>query len=150
MTASRKITIAVAGTVTAVLAAGGIAMATPAATDLPSPATSNPATAMMYGQFEPVAGGDGPQADWMNEMHAGDVDWMDQMPDDGWMDGDMGAMHSQMGAMHGGAGQMAQHHAQMTERDPQMQQRHDEMADRYPEMREHMGAAAPLRDRGRS
>ena len=150
MTASRKITIAVAGTATAVLAAGGIAMATPAATDLPSPATSNPATAMMDGQFGPVAGGDGPQASWMNQMHAGNADWMDQMPEDGWMDGDMGAMHSQIGAMHGDAEQRQQHHARMIERDPQMQQRHDEMADRYPEMGEHMGAAAPLRDRGRS
>ena len=150
MTASRKITITAAGTVTAVLAAGGIAMATPAATDLPSPATGNPATAMMDGQFEPVPGGDGPQANWMNQMHAGNTDWMDQMPDDGRMDGDMGAMHSQMGAMQGDAEQRQQHHARMIERDPQMQQRHDEIADRYPEMREHMGAAAPLRDRGRS
>lgn len=138
MTASRKLTITVAGTVTAVLAAGGIAMATPAATELPSPATSTPATGMMVGQFAPVPGGDGPQAGGM-----------DQMPDDGWMDGDMGAMHGQMGAMHGDAEQMQQHHDRMVERDPQMQQRHDDMVDRYPEMREHMGTAATLRGPGR-
>lgn len=141
----RRITIAAAATVTAILAATGIAMATPASTGLPGPATGNPATGMMDGQVEPGPDGDGPQADWMDQMHA-----------DRWKDGDADAMHSQMGAMqadmgamHGDAEQMQQHHARMTERDPQMQQRHDDMVDRYPEMREHMDAAATLREPGR-
>lgn len=144
MTASRKLTITIAGTVTAVLAAGGIAMATPAATELPGPATSTPATGMMDGQAERATDGDGPQAGGMGQMHA-----------DRWTDGDADAMHRQMGEMHGqgemhgDAEQMQQHHDRMVERNPQMQQRHDDMVDRYPEMREHMGTAATLRGPGR-
>jgi len=138
MTASRKITITAVGTVAAVLAATGIAIATPAFMGQPSPATGNPATGMMVGEIDHMPAGAGSGAGRMDQMHAGDVDWMAEMHAKGWGGGGNGAMHSQMGAMHGDAGQMARHHAQMIERDPQMQQRHDEMAGLYPEMREHM------------
>ena len=145
----RKLTIAATATIGAVLAATGIAMATPTATGLPGPATG-----MMVGEVDHLPAGAGPQPGWMAELHAGDLDWMAEMHASGWADGDMDAMHGQMGAMHGDMGamhgdmgamhgdaeQMRQHHDRMVERDPQMRQRHDEMADRYPEMREHMGS----------
>lgn len=134
MTVSRKLPITVAGTVTAVLAAGGIAVAASAATELPRPASSAPAHGIMDGQVERPTDGDGPQ-----------VGGMGQMPDDGSLDSDMGAMHDRMGEMHGDGERMQRHHDRMVERDPQMQERHDRMVDRYPEMRDHMGTAATLR-----
>jgi Spy/CpxP family protein refolding chaperone len=141
----RKLTIAAAATVTAVLAAGGIAMATP---------TPGPATGMMDGQVDQMPATTGPQADGMGQMHAGDLDAVAELHAEVWADGDMDAMHGQMGAtrsemgamngqvgaMHGDAEQMRAHHDQMVERDPQVQQRHDEMVDRYPEMRGQMGS----------
>jgi hypothetical protein len=136
----RKITIAASATVAAVLAAGGIAVATPTSPGLPGATTT--------GEFDRMPA-DGPEAGWMGDMHGGDVGWMGEMHADGWMDGGRDAMHDQMGAMHDDVEQMARHHARMIERDPQMQQRHDEMVDRYPEMQEHMGAVEPLRGQGR-
>jgi hypothetical protein len=138
MRVPRKLTMAAAATITAVLAAGGIAMATP---------NPGPATGMMNGQVGHTPATAGPQGDWRGQMHGGDLDSMSGMQTeargDGGMDamrGQMGSTHDQMGAMHGDAEQMLTHHDQMVERDPQMQQRPDEMADRYPEMRDHMGS----------
>ncbi len=127
-----KITISAAVTVTALLTAGGIAMATPASTGLSSPATDSPATGMTPADLDCMH-------ERAGQMH-GDMDQMHS---------DMGAMHGDMDAMHGDAEQMRQHHARMIERDPQMQQRHDEMVDRYPEMRGHMGAFEGLPGPGR-
>jgi hypothetical protein len=119
----RKITISAALTVTALLAAAGMAMATPASTGLPSPATGSFATGVTPTDLDCTHDRAGQMLEDVDAMH-----------------GAKAAMHGAKAAMHGDAEQMRQHHARMIERDPQMQQRHDEMVDKYPEMGGHMDA----------
>ncbi len=136
----KRLTITASTTVIAVLAVGGIAMATPTSPEVPG--TAN---AMMAGQVDHMPAGARPWTDWMGDMHGADVDRMDEMHADGWTDGDMDALHGRMGAMHGDAEQMAQYHHRLVECDPELQQRHDDTVDRYPERRAHMGAVEPFR-----